>query len=38
MTSGKMYVIWKGGFDSKKGGIKMGDRNSNNLRYADDAI
>ena len=31
------YIMWNAGLDEAQGGIKIGRRNINNLRYADDA-
>ena len=32
------YIVWKAGLDEAQAGIKMAQRNINNLRYADDTI
>ena len=30
------YIMWNAGLDEEQAGIKMAERNINNLRYADD--
>ena len=32
------YIIWNAGLDEAQAGIKIPDRNINNLRYADDTM
>ena len=32
----RSYIIWNAGLDEAQAGIKIGGRNINNLRYADD--
>ena len=33
-----VYILWNTGLDESQAGIKIGGRNINNLRYADDTI